>query len=386
MKSVAVEGVRRPAWAEVSASAIRHNVRALRAVVGEATICAVVKANGYGHGPVVVANAALEGGATALAVALVDEGLELRQAGVTAPILLLTEIPSETIPDAYEANLTLTIGSLEGARTASRWAQSLGGSHPVHVKVDTGMHRMGVVPKDLDEVVDILLASPNVELEGLYTHFSVADGPSAEDRAFSESQIQLFDDLAAGLAARGVTPAILHCANSAGALGYPSSRRTMVRIGLSLYGYLPHEWLAGALDEKGQHLIPALALRAQVSAVRRTPAGARPSYGRLRALTRDATIVTVPFGYADGYPRHLFEGGAEVLINGKRYPLAGMVTMDQLVVDVGDDDVSVGDDVVLLGRQGSDFVSADEWADWGGTITWEVLTSLGARVPRVLVD
>jgi alanine racemase len=160
----------------------------------------------------------------------------------------------------------------------------------------------------------------------------------------------------------------------------------MVRIGLSLYGYLPHEWLAGALDEKGQHLIPALALRAQVSAVRRTPAGARPSYGRLRALTRDATIVTVPFGYADGYPRHLFEGGAEVLINGKRYPLAGMVTMDQLVVDVGDDDVSVGDDVVLLGRQGSDFVSADEWADWGGTITWEVLTSLGARVPRVLVD
>jgi alanine racemase len=124
MKSVAVEGVRRPAWAEVSASAIRHNVRALRAVVGEATICAVVKANGYGHGPVVVANAALEGGATALAVALVDEGLELRQAGVTAPILLLTEIPSETIPDAYEANLTLTIGSLEGARTASRWAQS----------------------------------------------------------------------------------------------------------------------------------------------------------------------------------------------------------------------------------------------------------------------
>jgi alanine racemase len=386
MKSVAVEGVRRPAWAEVSASAIRHNVRALRAVVGEATICAVVKANGYGHDPVLVANAALEGGATSLAVALVDEGLELRQAGVTAPILLLTEIPSETIPDAYRANLTLTIGSLAGARAASRWAESLGGSHPVHVKVDTGMHRMGVMPEDLDEVVDVVRASPNLELEGLYTHLSVADGASAADRAFSESQIALFDDLVAGLAARGITPAILHCANSAGALGYPSSRHSMVRVGLSLYGYLPEQWLAGALEEKGQHLLPALALRAQVSAVRRVPSGARPSYGRLRELTRDVTIVTVPFGYADGYPRRLFDGGAQVLINGRRYPLAGMVTMDQLVVDVGDDDVAIGDDVVLLGRQGSDVVSADEWAGWGGTITWEVLTSLGARVPRVLVD
>jgi alanine racemase len=386
MKSVVVEGVRRPAWAEVSASAIRHNVRALRAVVGEATICAVVKANGYGHGPVLVANAALEGGATSLAVALVDEGLELRHAGVTAPILLLTEIPPETIPDAYGANLTLTIGSLQGAHAATKWATSLGGTHAVHVKVDTGMHRMGVPPDDLDEVIDVLRASPNVVLEGLYTHLSVADGSSAEDRAFSESQIRLFDDLVAGLAARDVRPAILHCANSAGALGYPSSRHTMVRVGLSVYGYLPNAWLGGALDEKGQHLKPALALRAQVSAVHRVAAGSRPSYGRLRALERDATIITVPFGYADGYPRHLFEGGAQVLINGRRYPLAGMVTMDQLVVDVGEDDVVVGDDVVLLGGQGSDFVSADEWASWGGTITWEVLTSLGARVPRVLVD
>lgn len=383
---MAVEGVRRPAWAEVSASAIRHNVRALRAVVGDAAICAVVKANGYGHGPVLVAHAALEGGATSLAVALVDEGLELRHAGVTAPILLLTEIPPETIPDAYAADLTLTIGSLEGARAASRWAQSLGGSHSVHVKVDTGMHRMGVAPEDLDEVVDVVVASPNVELEGLYTHLNVADGPSAEDRDFSQSQIRLFDGLVAGLAARGVTPSILHCANSAAALGYPSSRHTMVRVGLSLYGYLPDEWLAESLAEKGQHLTPALALRAQVSAVRRVSAGARPSYGRLRELTRDATIVTVPFGYADGYPRHLFEGGARVLINGNRYPLAGMVTMDQLVVDVGDDEVSVGDDVVLLGRQGGDMVGADEWANWGGTITWEVLTRLGARIPRVLVD
>ncbi|MGH3732245.1 MAG: alanine racemase [Acidimicrobiales bacterium] len=383
---MAVEGVRRPAWAEVSVSAISHNVRALRTVVGETSICAVVKANGYGHGAVPVAHAALAGGATSLAVALVDEGLELRRAGVAAPILLLTEIPAETIPDAYGADLTLTIGSISAARAASTWATKLGGSHRVHVKVDTGMHRTGVMPDELDDVVDLLVVSPNVDVEGLYTHFSVADGANPLDRAFTESQIQLFDELVGKLATRGVTPAILHCANSAGALGYPRSRHTMVRAGLAMYGYLPSEWLVGALEEKGQHLRPALALRAQVAAVRRLRAGARPSYGRRRALTREATVVTVPFGYADGYPRQLFDGGAHVLINAKRYPLAGMVTMDQLVVDVGDDDVATGDDVVLLGHQGPEFVGADEWAQWGDTITWEILACLGARVPRVLVD
>jgi alanine racemase len=158
----------------------------------------------------------------------------------------------------------------------------------------------------------------------------------------------------------------------------------MVRVGLAIYGYLPSEWLENSLND--QHLTPALALRAQVVAVRRVAASARPSYGRRRALTREATVVTVPFGYADGYPRHLFEGGAEVLINAKRYPVAGTVTMDQIVVDVGDDDVALGDDVVLLGRQGTDFLGADEWARWGDTITWEILACLGARVPRVLVD
>jgi alanine racemase len=383
---VVVEGVRRPAWAEVSASAISHNIKAVHAVVGGASICAVVKANGYGHGAVFVANAALHGGATSLAVALVDEGLELRNAGITVPILLLAEIPAETIPDAYLANLTLTIGSIEGARTASHWATTIGGTHAVHVKVDTGMHRMGVSPEELDDVVDLLAASANIELEGIYTHLSVADGAEAADRAFTESQIQVFDDVLANLAARGITPAVVHCANSAGALGYPASRHTMVRIGLAMYGYVPAEWLAVSLEEKGQHLRPALALRAQVVAVHRVKAGARPSYGRRRALDRDATVVTVPFGYADGYPRHLFEGGAEVLINSKRYRVAGNVTMDQIVVDVGDDSVEPGDDVILLGRQGSEDVSADDLAKWGDTITWEILASLGARVPRVLVD
>jgi alanine racemase len=370
----------------VSVSAIAHNVRALREVIGDASLCAVVKANGYGHGAIFAARAALEGGADSLAVALVDEGVELRQAGFNAPILVMSEVPADTIPFAYHADLTLTIASPEGARAAVKWAEALDGPHPVHVKVDTGMHRMGVVPDDLDEVIDIVRSSPHLTFEGLYTHFSVADGESDADREFTEAQIALFKGLVADLTRRGLVPPLVHSANSAAALGYPASHHSMVRVGLALYGYVPAAWLRAALEQRGQHLVPALTLRARVTAVRRVRAGGRPSYGRRRALERDATIVTVPFGYADGYPRHLFEGGAQVLINATRYPVAGVITMDQLVVDVGDDAVSVGDDVVLLGQQGDERLSADEWAQWGGTITWEILTNVSARVPRVLVD
>ena len=188
------------------------------------------------------------------------------------------------------------------------------------------------------------------------------------------------------LARRGVSPRVVHLANSAGALAYPQSRRTMVRIGLALYGYYPEGWLASTLEERGLTLVPALSLRAQVVAARRLAAGERPSYARRRALERAATVVTVPFGYADGYPRRLFDAGAEVLIRGRRYPLAGNVTMDQLLVDCGEDDVQVGDDVVLLGRQGAEAITAEEWARRGDTITWEILCGVGARVPRLLVD
>ncbi|MHB8379966.1 MAG: alanine racemase [Acidimicrobiales bacterium] len=381
-----VEGVRRPAWAEISASAIAHNVRALKSVMGDASFCAVVKANGYGHGALLAATAALDAGADSLAVAIVDEGIELRGAGVSAPILLLAEIPPSTIPDALAHELTLTVGSLNGARAAVAAAERSPGRHPVHVKVDTGMHRMGVAPEGVDAVVDALLASSAIDLEGLYTHFSVADGSSAEDRAFTRAQIETFDEVVGALGARGVLPRVLHSANSAGALGYPEARRSMVRVGLALYGYLPQGWLSGVLEDQQQKLEPALSLRAQVVAVRRVAAGERPSYGRSRALDHDATIATVPFGYADGYPRRLFEAGAEVLINNTRHPLAGNVTMDQLLVDVGDEEVAPGDDVVLLGRQGDEVISAEDWATWANTITWEILCGIGARVPRVLVE
>jgi len=180
---VQVEGVHRRARAEISASAIAQNVRALKSVVGESLFCAVVKANGYGHGAELAAKAALIGGADMLAVAIIDEGIELRESGVTAPILLLAEVPPDTIAAALESDLTLTVGSLEGAKAAVTNAEAFGGRHRVHVKVDTGMHRMGVAPSDVDEVVDVLAASEAIDFEGIYTHFSVADGSSAEDRA-----------------------------------------------------------------------------------------------------------------------------------------------------------------------------------------------------------
>jgi alanine racemase len=332
------------------------------------------------------AKAALVGGADLLAVAIVDEGIELREMGVTAPILLLAEVPPDALSDALAHNLTLTIGSLEGANAAAASAKVSGGVHKVHVKVDTGMRRMGVAPDAVPDVLAVLVGSPSIEVEGVYTHFSVADGSSADARAFTRSQIESFGAVVVALALDGVTPKLLHAANSAGALGYPEARLSMVRIGLSLYGYLPEPWLAFALEEKGQHLEPALTLRAKVSAVRRVEAGERPSYGRHRAVDAESTIATVPFGYADGYPRRLFASGAQVLINSKRYPLAGMVTMDQLLIDCGDDSVQVGDDVVLLGRQGDEAITADEWAAHAGTISWEILCGVGARVPRTLVS
>jgi alanine racemase len=381
-----VEGVRRPAWAEISRGAIRHNGATLGAVLGDTRLCAVVKANGYGHGAPLVAHAALAGGATSLAVAIVDEGIELRAAGVSVPILLLAEIPAETIPDALRHSLTITVGSPAGARAAVEAARALGGRHPVHVKLDTGMGRMGVSAHDLDTVIDVLAAEEHLDLEGLYTHLSVADSPDEDDRAFTRRQIARFDEAAAGLAARGVCPRVLHVANSAGALGYPASRRSLARVGLALYGYLPAPHLGRALDELGRTLRPALTLRARVVASRRLAAGERPSYGRRRELTRPATVVTVPFGYADGYARRLFEAGASVLIRGRRWPLAGVVTMDQLLVDVGDETVAPGEEVVLLGAQGDESIDAEEWARRAGTITWEILCAIGARVPRVPVD
>ena len=258
----------------------------------------------------------------------------------------------------------------------------------MHVKVDTGMHRVGAAPEDLRAIAAAVVAEPALELEGIWTHLPVADG-EAEDRAYTEGQLALFDHLVAELAAAGITAPLLHAANTAGAIAFPRARHDMVRCGLGLYGYLPGRSVQEAFDAQagGEQLRPAMALKARVVAVRVAAAGERPSYGRLRPLPTRSLVATVPIGYADGVPRSLFAGGYEVLIGGVRRPLAGAVTMDQLVVDCGDDEsVRPGDEVVLLGRQGNEEITADDWAAMVGTISYEVVCGVGPRMPRIVLN
>jgi alanine racemase len=377
------EGIHRPAYVEVSSSAMAHNIATLRGFAPEAKICAVVKANGYGHGAIVAARAALAGGADSLAVAIVDEGIELRENGFTTEILVLAEIDGAALPVALRYGLTLTIGSLAGAKETIVAAAEVGGLHKVHLKVDTGMGRMGVLPQEVFEAMKLLRASEHIVVEGIFTHFPVADGPSEEDRTFTTVQIELFNGLIEELRKEGLCPEILHLTNSAGAMAYPQAHQSLIRAGLALYGYAPSEWLQTHLAARGEQLQPVMTIRAEVSAVRRVAEGARPSYGRRRAVVKESNIATVPFGYADGFPRRMFDAGAEVLINAKRYPLAGMVTMDQLLIDCGDDEVQRGDEVILMGTQGGESITTDEWAQRLGTITWEVMCGIGARLPRV---
>jgi alanine racemase len=237
-------------------------------------------------------------------------------------------------------------------------------------------------------LIEAIAADPLLRLEGLWTHLAVADGEQGEDRDFTLEQLGEFDRLVAELHAAGIDPDVLHAANTAGAIAFPSARYGMVRCGIGLYGYPPGPTVQRALAAATtDELRPVMSLRARVVSVRTLPAGARPSYGRLRPLPEESVVATVPIGYADGVPRALFSAGYGVLIGGKRRPLAGMVTMDQLVIDCGNDaSVRPGDEVVLLGRQGDEEITAEEWARLLGTISYEVLCGVGPRVPRVTVN
>ena len=253
------------------------------------------------------------------------------------------------------------------------------------MKLDTGMHRQGVVPTELAATLAVL-ADGAVPVGGLWTHFAVADHDTDEARAFTLGQLATFRSAVDAVRPRLAPDVVLHAANTAGALWLPAARLDLVRAGLGAYGYLPHPSMASVLAVAGvAPLRPVLSVKARVVAIRDLPEGARPSYGRRRALGHAARVATVPVGYADGFPRAALDGGAEVLIRGRRRPLAGVVTMDQLVVEC-DEEVEVGDEVVLLGRQGDEVVDADEWARWLGTISWEVLCGIKPRIPKLAVE
>jgi alanine racemase len=383
----------RPVRAEIDLDAVRDNAALLKAISGRSSLCAVIKADGYGHGALPVARAAIAGGATWLAVALVEEASELRDAGIDAPILLLSEPPTAAMAETARRRLVPTLYTRQGVEALGRAVAAMGGQPvEVHLKVDTGMHRVGADPADLVSLAPQISEDPGLHLGALWTHLAVADGDDPADRAFTEGQLARFDRAVADLIDSGTPPAITHVANSAAAILVPAARRDMVRCGIALYGVAPSPAVATLLAEgaAGRRLAPVLSLRAQVAFVRQLDAGARPSYGRRRALSERSTIATVPIGYADGVPRRLFDCGGEVLIGGVRRPLAGVVTMDQIVVDCGPIDgrmppVRAGDEVVLIGRQGEAEITASEWARRLGTIAYEVLCGIGPRVPRMLV-
>ncbi len=379
----------RPAWADIDLDAVAANAALLAALAAPAALCAVVKADGYGHGSVPVARAALAGGATWLAVALVEEGVALRDAGIVAPVLLLSEPPVEALAEAVARRLVPTVYTHAGIEALGRVAAAAGaGAVEVHLKVDTGMHRVGADVSELVSLADRVAADPALRLAALWTHLAVADGTSAEERQFTAAQVTRFDEAAALLAAVGHRPPLLHVANSAGAIAWPDARRSLVRCGLGLYGVAPTPALAElvAAASGGRRLEPVLSLRTRVTYVRDLEAGERPSYGRRRPLPTRATVATAPIGYADGVARRLFDAGGEVLVGGVRRPLAGVVTMDQIMIDcgpAGSAPVAVGDEVVLLGAQGDEQITADEWARLLGTISYEVLCAIGPRVPRL---
>jgi alanine racemase len=370
---------RRPVWAEVDLRAIAHNAGVLRDLVAPARLCAVVKAFAYGHGPVRVAEAALAGGAEWLAVATVEEGVQLRQAGITEPVLLLSEPPPQAMGDAVSWRLTPTLYTAVGVDAAAKAVATYGGNDAlgVHIKVDTGMHRVGADPADAAGLAAAVDRSPELWLEGLCTHLAVADEP---DNPFTAEQLGRFADVVEHLAGAGIRAALLHACNSAGAITQPAARYDMVRCGVALYGLAPSPALAAACSD----LRPALALKARVSYVRQVDAGERLSYGLRYRLARDSVVATVPIGYADGVPRRLAANGADVLIGGRRRPIAGSVTMDQITVDCGGDlGVAAGDEVVLLGAQDEEAIGAWEWAERLDTIAYEVTCGISSRVPRV---
>jgi len=377
----------RRAWAEVDLGAVRHNASLLAELAAPAGLCAVVKAEAYGHGSVAVSEAALEGGATWLAVAIVEEGAVLRDHGIEAPILLLSEPPATAMGDVAALRLTPTIytqGGVEAAAKAVAGGSAGGagvGSPPldVHVKVDTGMHRVGASPEGAPAVVQAVVDRPELNLGGLWTHFAVADDPG---NPFTDTQCARFDAVVARLAEQGVRPPLVHACNSAGTIAHPVAHHDLVRCGIALYGVAPSLALAAMQQVEG--LRPVLSLRARVSYVREVGAGEAVSYGLRRPLERPSHIATVPVGYADGVPWRLGTSGGDVLIGGRRRPLAGAVTMDQIMVDCGDDEgVLPGDEVVLIGRQGAEHITAWEWATHVGTIAYEVLCGIGPRVPKV---
>ncbi len=363
----------RPAWAEIDLDAIRDNLSALRRAAAPAEVMAVVKANAYGHGAVPVARAALRAGAWGLGVATVDEGVELRRAEITAPVLVLGSLRPDEAGRAVAHDLALTVSEERVADAAARSAGASGRTARVHLKIDTGMGRIGAAPREAVALARRLAGLPHAVLEGCATHFASAD---AVDLESADAQLARFREVLDALEREGIRPRWRHAANSAATLALPASHLDLVRCGIALYGVAPAPHLRGRAP-----LRPAMRVRARVVYAKRVPEGTAIGYGGAYRTARETTIATLPIGYADGYPRLAGDRGT-VLIGRARVPIAGRISMDQITVDAGDAPVAMGDVAELWGEA----VPVEDVAEAAQTIAYEVLARTARRLPRVFLE
>ena len=369
----------RPTIAEINLDALRYNLNQLRGLTGgKAEILAVVKANAYGHGAPEIARELESAGARIFGVATTEEGIELRLSGTTSPILVLGGTYPQEMGRILANRLTPVIYDLEIARAFQARAAKEKRRLSVHLKIDTGMNRLGIPWRQWTSALKVLEGLKNLKVEGLLSHFSVAEGEGPDDRAFTDKQLARFTKCLDLARQRGIKAGLVHLANSAAATLRQPARFNLVRPGLMLYGYHPSPNLGRLISLK-----PVLRWKTAILSLKPVPAGDMISYGRTYQCRRETLIAVLPVGYADGYNRRLSNRG-EVIIRGKRAKVRGIVCMDLTMVDVSKiAGVQVGDEVVLLGRQGSEEITAVEMAGWIESIPYEVLCSIGKRVPRV---
>lgn len=375
-----MESLRPRVVAEVNLGAIEHNYKQIRQHIPNHTeMMAIVKADGYGHGAKEVANFLQEQGVNRFAVAIVAEGEELRSSGITSPILVLGYTPRADIKALIENDLTQTVFSYEMAKTISDEAGRLGKTVNIHLKVDTGMGRIGFLssPKSIEEIL-MITRLPHINLEGIFTHFSTAD---EEDTSYTKEQWSIFEGFLKELSEVGLELPIIHAANSAAIMCHEYTHLNLVRPGIILYGYYPSPYLEGKVLD----LEPAMTLKTQVVHVKELPEGQYVGYGRKFYTHQKTKIATIPVGYADGYSRNLGNKG-RVLIRGQYAPIIGNICMDQFMVDVTHiKGVSVEDEVVLFGKQQDAVIPVEEIAQSLGTINYEIVCMIGKRVPRIYI-
>jgi alanine racemase len=366
--------------AQIDLEAVRHNIGEIKRLLPPSTkFMAVVKADGYGHGSVQVSRAAISSGADYLGVASLREALELRNAGIVSPILILSESDPKLAEEIVKHRLSQTVYTEALISALSKASVSLGKTAVVHLKIDTGMGRIGARPDEAVEIIKVVRNLPGLEFEGVFTHFAKADDLNND---YTRKQLSIFNDLiraSSGL----IDFKIRHAANSAATLYFPDSHLDMVRVGLSMYGLYPGP------DKNNVALKPALSFKTKVVYLKRVKKGSALSYGGTYRTKKETTIATIPVGYADGYSRGLSNKG-KVLIGGKKFPVVGRVCMDLTLVEMGDETCltgrqgcEMGDEVVLIGTQGRETISADDIAKALNTINYEVVCGIGKRVPRV---